>query len=83
MEQRKVYFGTDRMMLQHRCEWDDYHLEHPGRLSAVLEKLEEELEKVASTFEEVYFNNYSYEAAALSVGISLKAMETVLSEAGR
>ncbi|VDK62969.1 unnamed protein product [Onchocerca ochengi] len=116
MEQRKVYFGTDRMMLKHRCEWDDYHLEHPGRLGAVLEKLEvfysilnkgtcgnterskrclrmilrsknsriqEELEKVASTFEEVYFNNYSYEAAALSVGIALKAMEAVLSETER
>lgn len=39
MKQRKVYIGTDRAMLQHRCEWD-YHLEHPERLSAVLEKLE-------------------------------------------
>ncbi|VDO20791.1 unnamed protein product [Brugia timori] len=124
MKQRKVYIGTDRAMLQHRCEWD-YHLEHPERLSAVLEKLEssgllnrcihlkpkkanledlclvhsrtyveriaqtrnmdlvEELEKIASTFDDVYFNNYSYEAAAISVGISLQAMEAVLSDGER
>ncbi|VIO93385.1 Histone deacetylase family protein [Brugia malayi] len=123
MKQRKVYIGTDRAMLQHRCEWD-YHLEHPERLSAVLEKLEssgllnrcihlkpkkanledlclvhsrtyveriaqtrnmdlEELEKIASTFDDVYFNNYSYEAAAISVGISLQAMEAVLFDGER
>uniref|UniRef100_A0A915Q6H9 Histone deacetylase domain-containing protein n=1 Tax=Setaria digitata TaxID=48799 RepID=A0A915Q6H9_9BILA len=121
MEQRKVYFGTDKSMLQHRCEWDAYHLEHPGRLSAVLEKLEnsgilrrcillkpkvadkddlslvhsqvyieriaetqkmslDQLEKVASTFDDVYFNNYSYIAAATSVGLSLEALKAVLSE---
>ncbi|VBB28282.1 unnamed protein product [Acanthocheilonema viteae] len=124
IEQRKVYFGTDRAMLQHRCEWDDYHLECPERLNAVLAKLEnsgllnrcvhlksrkadldelclvhsrvyvegiaktrtmnlEELERFASTFDDVYFNNYSYEAATISVGVSLQAMEAVLSDEKR
>ncbi|VDN06149.1 unnamed protein product [Thelazia callipaeda] len=107
-------------MLLHRCEWDDYHVEHPGRLSAVLQKLEnsdllhrciclqakeadledvalvhsrhyieqfastehmtlEELEKFASTFDDIYLNNHSYRAALISAGVSLLTLEAVLS----
>ena len=36
----KTYFVSDRKMLRHRCEWDPEHIEVPGRLERILDKLE-------------------------------------------
>ncbi|EFO15574.2 histone deacetylase [Loa loa] len=53
------------------------------RIAATREMNLEELEKLASTFDDIYFNNYSYEVATISVGVALQAMEAVLSEGER
>jgi acetoin utilization deacetylase AcuC-like enzyme len=40
LKPNRTGFITDRAMLEHRCEWDDDHIECPARLARIINRLE-------------------------------------------